>query len=75
MYFSDDLSSRMIFDKVSSSYLQARPSYPAKIYQDIATKIFKGNSVEKSKKILEIGPGSGQATQALEVWSQLLVCI
>lgn len=75
MYFSDDRSGRMIFDKVSESYLEARPEYPQEIYEDILAKLFDGNSNNMLDNVLEVGSGAGQASKKLSTFAQSLECI
>ena len=47
---------RRTFDSVAELYDRARPTYPAALIDDVAAL---------GPRILEIGPGSGQATRAL----------
>jgi len=75
MYFSDDRSCRMIFDQVSESYLEARPEYPQEIYVDMHTMLFSGDSNSQLAHVLEIGSGSGQASEKLSNISKSLDCI
>jgi len=75
MYFCDDISGRMAFDKVSGSYHEARPGYPKQVYIDIAERIFNGEPEAQTKNILEVGAGSGQATKDLVGWARYLQCI
>lgn len=80
MYFSDDvnfrMNYRMSFDCVSSSYHEARPEYPAEMYRDIADIVGFKDSNLKFSNILEVGSGSGQATNVLsQLASTVLDCI
>ena len=54
-----DFAKRATFDQEALLYDQARPHYPAKIF-DIITEVAH---LPKTAKILEIGPGTGQATE------------
>lgn len=51
--------SRLTFDRVPDIYDQVRPTYPDELFQ----KLFA--VLPTAPSILEIGPGTGQATQAL----------
>ncbi len=75
MYFSEDRSCRMIFDQVSESYLDARPEYPKELYDDVLKILFGDDSYGQLDNVLEVGSGSGQATQKLSEFSQSLDCI
>lgn len=50
---------RRTFDKAAASYHEARPSYPEEVFDRLAEFLPAGPS------ILEVGPGTGQATEPL----------
>jgi len=50
---------RATFEHVAELYDRARPTYPAELIADIAARIPRGG------RVVEIGPGTGQATLAL----------
>ncbi len=77
MYFSEDVSYRMSFDLVSSNYHQARPGYPVEMYNDMAQIMGFDSDAPKLKigSILEVGSGSGQATESLSVLASAVDCI
>jgi SAM-dependent methyltransferase len=49
---------RVLFDSVAELYDRARPTYPPAIFDDIVTL----SGIPDAGRILEIGPGTGQAT-------------
>jgi SAM-dependent methyltransferase len=49
------------FDTVAELYDRARPSYPAALFDDLAELA----ELEAGARVLEIGPGTGQATRTL----------
>lgn len=49
------------FDKEASLYHAIRPNYPEELFDDLATNA----NLSPQAKILEIGPGTGQATKPL----------
>lgn len=75
MYFCDDRSCRMIFDQVSESYLEARPEYPQELYVDIYAKLFGDELNCRLDHVMEVGSGSGQASEKLSAFSNSLDCI
>ncbi len=75
MYFSDDRNNRMIFDQVSESYLDARPEYPQELYDEVLPMLFANKSNNRLENVLEVGSGSGQATNKLCSFSHALDCI
>ncbi len=49
---------RVLFDTVAELYDRARPTYPAALFGDIVTL----SGIPEGGRVLEIGPGTGQAT-------------
>ena len=49
------------FDNTSVGYDKSRPAYPKDLYQDI----FKYKCIDKQSNVLEIGLGTGKATQPI----------
>ena len=49
---------RVLFDTVAELYDRARPTYPAELFDDIVAL----SAIPDGGRILEIGPGTGQAT-------------
>jgi hypothetical protein len=58
---NDDLSLRATFDQVAELYNQARPAYPDALF----STLIQVTGLSPTAKVLEIGPGTGQATKAL----------
>ena len=56
-----DRSLRETFDAFPEAYDRARPTYPAAVFDDLASLARLGPGA----RVLEIGPGTGQATQPL----------
>src|SRR5260370_38301699 len=54
-------SRRELFDQVAEYYDEARPKYPARLFDDLLTAA----AVGAQPRVLEIGPGTGQATLPL----------
>jgi SAM-dependent methyltransferase len=52
---------RETFGSVAELYDRARPTYPAAVFDDLAELA----SLESGSRVLEIGPGTGQATKEL----------
>lgn len=52
---------RRTFDAAAERYDRARPPYPSQVFDDLATMA----ELEEGDRILEIGPGTGQATVPL----------
>ena len=48
------------FDTAAEQYERARPGYPGALFDDLATMLPAGHA-----RVLEIGPGTGQATRGL----------
>lgn len=65
MFFSNDVDGRMIFDRVSESYHLARPGYPPQMYDCLYGSISPVTTKLNELSALEIGCGSGQATENL----------
>ncbi len=59
MSVHDDL--RLGFDGDADRYARARPGYPAEAFDDLAATVDLG----PGSRVLEIGPGTGQATRDL----------
>jgi SAM-dependent methyltransferase len=55
------LEGRSAFDGVATSYADARPPYPERVYEILRTRCHLG----PGQRVLDIGAGSGQATQRL----------
>jgi len=52
---------RSTFDEAAELYHRARPGYPAALFDDLAEL----TSIRPGSRVLEIGPGTGQATLPL----------
>jgi SAM-dependent methyltransferase len=52
---------RTTFGSVAELYDRARPTYPAAVYDDLAELV----GLEPGSRVLEIGPGTGKATEEL----------
>ncbi len=52
------------FDSVPEIYDRARPLYPAELFDDLFTYLRERRDTQRPE-IVEVGPGTGQATQAL----------
>jgi ubiquinone/menaquinone biosynthesis C-methylase UbiE len=61
---------RASFDDVAERYDRARPGYPAELFDDLAAL----TGLRAGDRVLEIGPGTGQATLPL-ARRALLACI
>ena len=57
----DDRKLREIFDTDAALYDRARPTYPAEVFADLAEL----TGVRAGSQVIEIGPGTGQATRGL----------
>lgn len=66
-----DETRRTSFDRVAELYDRARPGYPAKLFDDIAELA----SLTPSSRLLEIGAGTGKATQSLAPRAQSLLAL
>ena len=76
MYFNDDISARMIFDEVAIDYETGRPKYSDEILTDAFRVMgFENINAVPGIRILEIGAGSGQLTEALIPVSSVCHCI
>ncbi len=56
-----DLKLRTIFDQVAELYDKIRPGYPDELFDELIEK----TGIDKNSKLLEIAPGTGQATLPL----------
>lgn len=56
---SENVKLRTTFNNVSSLYDSVRPNYPEQLFDDLIETV----QLQKDAKLLEIGPGTGQATQ------------
>jgi SAM-dependent methyltransferase len=66
MFFNTDIRGKLAFALVAKEYDAARPSYPEIIFRDaVATMRKNGLSGRKLRHVLEVGAGSGQATEQL----------
>ena len=52
---------RAIFDEVPELYDRVRPGYPAQLFEDVVGL----SGIGARARVLEIGPGTGQATLPL----------
>jgi SAM-dependent methyltransferase len=52
---------RWVFDGIATTYADARPPYPERVYEILRTRCHLG----PGQRVLDIGAGSGQATQRL----------
>jgi len=57
----DGIQLRETFDTVAALYDRARPRYPSALFDDLADLAGIGSGA----RVLEIGPGTGQATLAV----------
>jgi SAM-dependent methyltransferase len=51
----------LLFDGIAEQYDRVRPHYPDELFADVATL----TSAPKAARVLEVGPGTGQATEGL----------
>ena len=58
---STDKGLGWIFDTVASSYEKFRPGYAAELYQ----RIFDYIPIDERSDVVEVGSGSGQATEPI----------
>jgi len=58
---ADDIKNKHTFDQIAALYNKARPRYPDALFD----RLVKATAVLKGAKLLEIGPGTGQATKPL----------
>src|SRR5262245_14509817 len=52
---------RLTFDEDAENYRSARPAYPERVYEILAARF----DLRLGTRVLEVGPGSGQATRVL----------
>lgn len=57
----DDIKNRSLFDQQAQVYDEIRPLYPGKLFDTLVGK----TNLHQNAKLLEIGPGTGQATLPL----------
>lgn len=62
---------RAVFDEDPSLYHRARPGYPAALFDDLAELA----SVGPGARVVEVGPGTGQATAALSARGAHVVAV
>ncbi len=62
---------KLLFDKVAEQYNASRPTYVRELFEDIIE--LSGISIDS--KILEIGPGTGQATEPFLKTGAQVVCV
>ncbi len=62
---------KMLFDTVAEQYNTSRPIYVKELFEDIIE--FSG--INANSKILEIGPGTGQATEPFLKTGAKVVCV
>ena len=62
---------RAIFDEDAERYQRARPGYPAAVFDDLR----RFAEVGPGARVLEIGPGTGQATAVLAAGGPQLVAV
>jgi SAM-dependent methyltransferase len=67
----DGSSLRAIFDEAAEVYDQARPGYPAALFDDLAGLA----DIGPGRRVLEIGCGTGQASVPLAARGCDLVCV
>jgi SAM-dependent methyltransferase len=59
------LERRVSFDPVAETYDRVRHSYPPEVFADLQKYLLEGRPSALSPQVLEIGPGTGKATQGL----------
>src|SRR5687768_2548247 len=63
--------SPLVFDQVADFYGQARPTYPPQIFSDLRELC----SLSKGSSLVEVGPGTGQASIPLAKMCGKLTCV
>ena len=58
---SKDTTLRTTFNKEAGLYQSARPQYPPELF----STLIKNSKLQFDDRLLEIGPGTGQATEPL----------
>lgn len=58
---TEDLENRITFDNEAELYHAVRPNYPEELFETLITD----TKLDKNARLLEIGPGTGQATKPL----------
>src|SRR5262245_2144681 len=64
-------SRRLSFEERADDYRQARPPYPAEVYELLADRCGLGPGA----RVVEIGPGTGQATRELLARGAVLTAV
>ncbi len=59
------------FDGITDLYHTTRPGYPQILIEKIA--VYSG--LHRGSHVLEVGPGSGQATESLVTYSPIITCV
>jgi SAM-dependent methyltransferase len=67
----DYISLRQTFDKVALLYNEARPCYPDELFSTLISI----TGLTSNAEVLEIGPGTGQATKPLAIGGYNITCI
>jgi SAM-dependent methyltransferase len=62
---------RATFDEVAELYDRVRPTYPSALFDDLVGLA----GLRVGDRLLEIGPGTGQATEALATGGFQIVCV
>ena len=65
------MEQRDTFDTVADLYGEARPGYPAALFEDLATQF----GLSSTSSVLEVGCGAGQATGDLAAWAARVVAV
>lgn len=66
-----DGSARGVFEEDAELYERARPKYPARLLTDLGDL----TDIGAGRRVLEIGPGTGQATRALAARGSHIVAV
>lgn len=67
----DDITLRQGFDQVAQLYNESRPRYPDHLF----SALIKVTGLSPKAKLLEIGPGTGQATKSLAIHGYDITCV
>lgn len=68
---ADDIRLRHVFDDQAQQYDEARPHYPEALFDTLISK----THLAPDSRLLEIGPGTGQATQSLAKRGYTIVAV